>query len=70
MRIRVPILILALSGAAYAQSDGELAEKLAEKMKKPFVSRIAWETDWGKARERADKEGKLVFGYFTRSFKP
>ena len=68
MRIRtIGFLLACLSAATFAQT---LEEKFEKKMGKPFVGNAAWETDYDKARERAAAEGKLIVGYFTRSYSP
>ncbi len=65
--MRPLIVLLALGAAALAQS---LEERLEKELQKPFVKKIAWEMDFDKALARAEKEKKLVFGYFTRSYAP
>lgn len=41
-----------------------------KKLEKEFVSFGGWITDYDVARERAKKEGKLIFAYFSRSYAP
>lgn len=65
--MRIALALAALGAAAFAQS---LEERLAEKMKKPFVSNVAWVTGYETALARAREEGKLVFAYFSRSYAP
>ena len=65
--IRASLLLALVASPALAQTS---EEKLAEKMKKPFVTNAAWEMDYDKARERAAADGKLIFAYFTRSYAP
>lgn len=60
--------LLALSCPASAEPDPELQRKLDEKLAKPFVAAGGWIADYDLARERAQKEGKLIFAYFTRSY--
>jgi len=62
-------LIALLLPAAFAAGQS-LEEKLEKELQKPFVKKIAWELDFDKALARAGKEGKLIFGYFTRSYAP
>lgn len=55
-----------LLGGASAQAD--LVAKRDSKLASPFLKNGDWVTDFDTARERAKKEGKLIFAYFTRSF--
>jgi hypothetical protein len=57
-----------LSGQAPDEST--LRRNYEEKLKKPFATKITWETTLEKAKERARAEGKPILGYFTRSFAP
>lgn len=50
-----------------AQDDPNVARRDA-KLAAPFLKNGTWVTDYDTARERAAKEGKLIFAYFTRSF--
>ena len=59
---------IALSGLAPAQNQEALKEKLAKTLDSDWIKSPAWETDYDKARERAKKEDKIIFGYFTRSY--
>lgn len=57
--------------AAGAQDDtAELRDKYAEKQKKEFVGKVPWARTFDEARATAKKQGKLVLGYFTRSYAP
>ena len=58
------LLLSALAGA------GELEDKLDEKLKKEFVTKAAWTTDFEAAKAKAKESGKVIFGYFTRSYNP
>ena len=57
-----------LSGQA--PDEAAMRRNYEEKLKKPFATKIAWETTLEKAKERARAEGKPILGYFTRSFAP
>jgi hypothetical protein len=70
-----------LTGAAPAQdakpaapqsrqrpSQEELAAKREDKLAKPFLKNANWFTDYDKAREEAQRTGKLIFVYFTRTY--
>jgi hypothetical protein len=46
----------------------DLQKKYEEKLKEPFFSKAPWFTDYDKALAEAKKSGKLVFGYFSRSY--
>ena len=63
--------LLAAAPAASAQDEKqELRDKYKEKLEKEFVSKIEWVRSFEQARESAKKQGKLVLGYFTRSYAP
>ncbi|HMS16282.1 MAG TPA: hypothetical protein PKA37_05530 [Planctomycetota bacterium] len=68
--MKITLTGLALAFLALSAIGQTNEEKYNEKLKKDFVSKISWETDLAKAKERAAKEGKLIFGYFTRSYAP
>ena len=51
-----------------AFADDALQAKYEEKIAKPFVAHGSWGVDYDAARERATKDGKLIFAYFTRSY--
>ena len=65
MKLFGPLLVLALSSTAWAQSN---EEKLEKKLKEPWLVEGGWVTDYDKAREEAKKSGKLIFAYFSRSY--
>ena len=56
------------TSVAYGDDQELLRTKLAEKLAQPFVKFGKWETDYTAAKQRAKKEGKLLFVYFTRTF--
>lgn len=60
-------LLLAFSATASAQS---MEERLAAKLKKPFLKNAAWVLDFAEAKRRAKAEDKVIFAYFTRSYAP
>lgn len=77
--LRRTLLLFALLTAAPAvaaqapqagQQEAELRAKHAEKLKKEFVGKIPWEQSFAEARAKAKAEGKLLLGYFTRSYAP
>jgi hypothetical protein len=65
--MRTLTLGLLLCAAVQAQSN---EEKFQEKLAKPFVKNAAWILDFDKAKAEAVQSGKLIFGYFTRSYAP
>jgi len=60
-------LLLAFSATAYGQS---MEERLAAKLKKPFLKNAAWVHDFAEAKRKAKAENKVIFAYFTRSYAP
>jgi hypothetical protein len=69
----IPLAAALLGGPALAQDDDKQAHYQAEyekKLAKEFVSFGGWITDYDEAREKARKEGKVLFTYFTRSYSP
>ena len=62
--------LIGTSAAAFAQDVAELAERRDAKLAEAWVSQADWETDFATARERAKKEGKMIFAYFSRSYAP
>ncbi len=66
----ITLLFATLLIANPATAQGKLEKLRTEKLNKPFAQAVAWELDYKTALERAAVEGKVVFGYFTRSFSP
>ena len=62
--------VAAPAATAQGQENAELREKYDKKLQKEFVSKIGWANSLEEARATAKKEGKLVLGYFTRSYAP
>ncbi|MDJ0972961.1 MAG: hypothetical protein QNJ98_00700 [Planctomycetota bacterium] len=61
-------MLLCMAGICFAGPEAELQKKYEEKIAKPFVAHGGWSVDYDEARERAAKEQKLIFTYFTRSY--
>jgi len=61
------LLLCALAATARAES---LEEKLEAKLKKPFASNAAWVLSFADAKKQAAENGKIIFGYFSRSYAP
>jgi len=58
-----------LSAQNRPQPDQEKLQQLrTEKLKKPVFQKATWLTDYDAARAQANKDGKLLFTYFTRSY--
>jgi hypothetical protein len=51
-----------------APEKSDLEKKYEEKLKEPFLKKAPWLLDYDKALAEAKKTGKLVFGYFSRSY--
>ena len=68
------VLVAALAFSVTAQvpgsEDAELRTKLKKKLASEFLTNANWFTDFDKARARAKATGKILFGYFTRSYSP
>ena len=64
-------LLLGLSVQSYGQeSQSQLKAKLEKKLASDFMSNADWITNYDEARKKAKETKKLIFGYFTRSFRP
>lgn len=70
-----PTLLAALSAAllasvvtAQASNQDRLIKQRDEKLAKPVFQNAAWRTDYDAARAEAQKDGKLILTYFTRSY--
>ena len=61
-------MLLAFTGADDQQAD--LKAKLDKKVKEKFVETGGWLLDYQEARRQAEKQGKPIFVYFTRTFAP
>ncbi len=60
--------ILATALHAQPPDQEELKARLDKKLASKFLQNASWITNYDKAREKAKKSKKLIFGYFTRSF--
>jgi hypothetical protein len=65
--MRIALALVALAPALLAQS---LQEKLDAKLQEPFAKNCAWVLDYDDALAQAKASGKLILGYFTRSYAP
>ena len=63
----------ALLGSVEAR-QGDQQDKFRQNYEKAleaeFIEYGGWVTDYDVARERAKKEGKLIFAFFSRSYAP
>jgi hypothetical protein len=62
-----------LSTGAHAQDSPEQQKhkrNYEKALTAEFISFGGWVTDYDVARERAKKEGKLIFTFFSRSYAP
>jgi len=58
--------LLSLAAPALAQSD--LEAKRDAKLKEAWFTSNPWTNDYDVARAQAKEQGKVIFGYFTRSY--
>lgn len=69
-----PVLACILVAGADAQRRPPTAEQLVEsrqqKLQEAFLANGDWALSFAAAKKRAKAEGKLIFGYFTRSYSP
>ncbi len=65
------LLLLWLGGPQTASAlDETLEQNYAEKLKKPFVSAISWESSLEKAKQQSAEKNLPIIAYFTRSYAP
>ncbi|MAG56631.1 MAG: hypothetical protein CMJ83_10110 [Planctomycetes bacterium] len=69
MRTLIGAVALALVCSAFVSAQS-MEEKYQSKLKKDFVSKVSWVHSLDKAQTAAQAQGKLIFGYFTRSYSP
>ncbi|MDO8348702.1 MAG: hypothetical protein Q7T30_00580 [Planctomycetota bacterium] len=63
-----PAALLQPAPQGQQKSQEELIKLRDEKLALPVFTKADWTFDYDKARERAAKEGKLIFAYFSRSY--
>lgn len=63
-------LFVAAPGLVAQGNQEALKEKFAAKQKEAWFTGGEWELDFAAAKERAEKENKLIFAYFSRSYSP
>lgn len=62
-----------LGTTVQAQDSGvqqKYKKSYEEALSADFITHGGWVTDYDVARERAAKEGKLIFAFFSRSYAP
>jgi len=68
------LVLLGMASTAVAQrkqpTQEQLRENLAAKKENVFLKNAAWNFDFEKVKEVAQKEDKRIFAYFTRSYAP
>ena len=67
------LLLLAIAATPVLAQDDEqarLAKQRDEKLQKAFLKNGEWLTDYDAAMKKASESGRLMFGYFTRSYAP
>ena len=65
------LLVLWLGGPQTASAlDETLEQNYTEKLKKPFVSAISWESSLEKAKQQSAEKNLPIIAYFTRSYAP
>lgn len=71
--LRCSVLLAALCATVSAQQgdrEAMLRERLEKKLASPVFQANSWHTDLAAARAEADRLGKPLFVYFTRSYSP
>lgn len=68
--VLVAALALSVTAQDPASGDAELRARLKKKLASEFLTKANWFTDFDRAKAEAKKTGKILFGYFTRSYLP
>lgn len=61
-------LLLLAGGPALAQDVEDLRRKRAAKVEEAWFKANPWTDDFDVAKQRSKETGKVIFGYFTRSY--
>lgn len=59
-----------ITRAGQRLSQEEYKARRAEKLAKDFLKKADWHLDYDEARAEAQKQGKWIFTYFSRTFQP
>ena len=59
-----------LHSQARVPSDAQLVIRKEQKLAEAWLKNANWTLSFADAKARAQREGKLIFGYFTRSYAP
>lgn len=71
VRALVAFILLWLGSPQTATAlDETLEQNYMEKLKKPFVSAISWESNLEKAKQQSAEKNLPIIAYFTRSYAP
>jgi hypothetical protein len=70
--VTTAVALVAMFSTAFAQQDDlrQLASNRDKKLASEFLKRASWTTNYDDARTAARTSGKLILGYFTRSYAP
>ena len=66
----IAMLFAAHGLSAQGASQEDLKRLYEEKIQEAWFTGGGWTADFGAAKARAKKEGKLLFAYFSRSYSP
>lgn len=73
MGVLAGLLLLVSTASAQPQDEATMEKNkknYEKKLKKDFISKVAWEKSFEAAKTKAKAENKLMMGYFTRSYAP
>ncbi len=62
------VIACALLASTLLGQQEKLIAKRDAKLAKPVFAQADWQLDYDAVREEANRSGKLIFAYFTRSF--
>jgi hypothetical protein len=69
--VALTVVVGAFAGAmAPAQDVAQLVANRDKKLASPFLRYASWKLDYDEARAEAKSSGRLILGYFTRSYAP
>jgi hypothetical protein len=66
----VCILVVGVDAQRRPVTPEQLVERKEQKLEEAFLKNGDWTLSFADAKKRAKAEGKLIFGYFTRSYSP
>lgn len=62
------LLLCAAPALAQGGNEADLRAKRAAKVAEAWFTSNPWTDDYDVARQRSKETGKVIFGYFTRSY--